>query len=81
MIDFSGKTVLVCGAANKKSVGFHVGKGLQEAGAEVVWTVHTEARRAELAGKLGGDVLVISWGRCRMGRFMLRFSCLDALGW
>ncbi len=58
MIDFSGKTVLVCGVANRRSVGFHVGKRLQDAGAEVVWTVHTEARRGELVDRLDGDVLV-----------------------
>ncbi|NOT29817.1 MAG: enoyl-ACP reductase, partial [Planctomycetes bacterium] len=44
-LGLADKTVLVCGAANKKSVAWHVGQRLQEAGAEVVWTVHTEARR------------------------------------
>lgn len=57
-LGLAGKTVLVCGAANKKSVAWHVGTGLQEAGAEVVWSVHTEARRTELAPKLEGRVLV-----------------------
>jgi enoyl-[acyl-carrier protein] reductase I len=52
------KTVLVCGAANKKSVAWHVGSRLQEAGADVVWTVHTEERRNELAPRLEGRVLV-----------------------
>lgn len=57
-LGLAGKTVLVCGAANKKSVAWHVGTRLQEAGAEVVWSVHGEARRAELAPKLKGRVLV-----------------------
>lgn len=58
MIDLSGRTVVVLGVANRKSVGWHVGHRAQEAGAEVVWVVHTEARRAELAPKLEGEVLV-----------------------
>jgi len=53
----AGKTVLVCGAANKKSVATHIGTRLTEAGAEVVWSVHTEERRAELAPRLPGRVL------------------------
>lgn len=57
-LGLAGKTVLVCGAANKKSVAWHVGTRLREAGAEVVWSVHTEARRAELAPRLDGRVLV-----------------------
>ena len=55
-LGLAGKRVLVCGVANKKSVAWHVGTRLQEAGAEVVWTVHTEARRAELAPKLRGAI-------------------------
>ncbi|MHC4264219.1 MAG: enoyl-ACP reductase FabI [Planctomycetota bacterium] len=63
MSDFlglEGRRFLVCGVANKKSVGFQVGKRLVEAGAEVAWTVHTEERRESLLGKLpgGGPVLV-----------------------
>ena len=58
MIDLSGKTVVVAGVANRKSVGFHVGQRILAAGGRVVWVVHTEARRDELAPKLEGDVLV-----------------------
>lgn len=57
-LGLAGKRVLVCGVANKKSVAWHVGTGLQQAGAEVLWTVHTEARGAELAPKLAGSVHV-----------------------
>jgi enoyl-[acyl-carrier protein] reductase I len=57
-LGLAGKTVLVCGAANKKSVAWHAGRHLREAGAEVVWSVHTEARRSELARQLEGRVLV-----------------------
>ncbi|MEX1023475.1 MAG: SDR family oxidoreductase [Planctomycetota bacterium] len=56
----SGRTVLVQGAANKKSVAFRVGKSLEAAGAHVIWAVHTEARRDELAERLGtAPVLVV----------------------
>lgn len=57
-LGLAGKTVLVCGAANKKSVAWHVGQRLLEVGVRVVWTVHTEERRAELAPRLEGPVLV-----------------------
>ncbi len=57
-LELAGKSVLVCGAANKKSVAWHVGQRLLEAGAEVIWSVHTEARRAELVPRLKGRVLV-----------------------
>ena len=61
MIDLAGRTYAVCGVANRKSVGWHVGHRLREAGARVLWVVHTAARRAELAAKLdpangGADV-------------------------
>jgi enoyl-[acyl-carrier protein] reductase I len=58
-LGLSGKTVLVCGVANKKSVAYHVGTRLQEAGAEVLWTVHSAARRAELAPRLAGPIFVL----------------------
>lgn len=44
-----GKTVLVAGVANKKSVAWHVARRLIDAGARVVYTVHTEKRRADVA--------------------------------
>ena len=55
MSDFlgiAGKTFVVFGVANKKSVGFHAGRVLTANGANVVYVVHTEARRASLAGRL-----------------------------
>ena len=51
-LGLEGKTVVVLGVANKRSVGFHVGKSLEAEGARVVWVVHTEARREELLRKL-----------------------------
>ena len=58
-LGLSGKTVLVCGLANRKSVAWHVGKRLEEAGARVIHSVHTEKRRADVKKLLpGGDVRV-----------------------
>ena len=57
-LQLAGKTVAVFGVANKRSVGFHVGRSLQDAGAEVVWIVRSEERRSELGKRLGGDVFV-----------------------
>lgn len=51
-LGLSGKRVLVAGVANKKSVGFHVGKALVEAGAEPIYLVRTDERRDDLVTKL-----------------------------
>ena len=58
-LELAGKTVVVCGVASRRSVGFHVGRRLQEVGAEVVWVVHTAARREELAPRLGGAAVLV----------------------
>jgi len=44
-LGLDGKKVLVFGVANRKSVAFHVGKVLSEAGAEVIHVVRSEERR------------------------------------
>lgn len=51
-LGLDGKKILVMGVANKKSVAFHVGKVLSEAGAEVLYSVRDEARREEIAKRL-----------------------------
>jgi enoyl-[acyl-carrier protein] reductase I len=53
-LQLSGKTILVMGIANRKSVAFHTAKVLQAAGANVLAAVHTEAR-IEPVKKLLGD--------------------------
>ncbi len=58
-LELAGRTVVVLGVANKRSVGFHVGRELKAVGANVVWVVHTEARRDELAGRLDGDPVYV----------------------
>jgi enoyl-[acyl-carrier protein] reductase I len=58
-LNLEGKTIVLFGIANKKSVAFHVGELLREEGARVVSVVRSEARRESLA-KLwpGGDIFV-----------------------
>lgn len=56
--ELEGKTFLVSGAATRRSVAFLVGRGLIAAGAQVVWTVHSEARRDQLSARLEGEVHV-----------------------
>src|SRR5215510_7874905 len=52
-----GKTILVLGVANKKSVAWHAARVLREAGADVIYSVRSEARR-ESVRKLCGDAPV-----------------------
>jgi enoyl-[acyl-carrier protein] reductase I len=57
MTDFlqlTGRTILVTGVANRKSVAWHVGRILTEAGARVLYAVRSEQRR-ESVGKLVGE--------------------------
>lgn len=60
MTDFlqlAGKSILVFGVANKKSVAWHIAKTLTEVGAQVVYVVRSDARR-ESVRKLVGDASV-----------------------
>src|SRR5438093_1063012 len=52
-LGLSGKTLLVFGVANKKSVAYHVGKTLEEVGAKVVYVVRNEERRHSVAKLMG----------------------------
>lgn len=53
-LQLEGKHVLICGLANRKSVAFHIGQLLREAGANVLYSVRTEERR-EAVRKIVGD--------------------------
>src|SRR5689334_6440566 len=44
-LQLAGKSILVFGVANKKSVAWHIAKTLTEAGARVVYVVRSEARK------------------------------------
>lgn len=52
-LGLAGKSILVFGVANKKSVAWHVGRVLTEAGAKVVYVVRSPERKASLAKLLG----------------------------
>ena len=59
-LQLSGKRFLVFGVANKKSVAYQTALVLEQAGAEVVYSVRSEQRREQLTSKLlaGRTVLV-----------------------
>jgi enoyl-[acyl-carrier protein] reductase I len=62
MSDFlqvSGKTFLVFGVANRKSVAWFIAKSLEEQGAKVLYSVRSEMRRQSLASLLGGKPVFI----------------------
>lgn len=44
-LQLADKTILICGLANRKSVAWHIGQVLSQAGARVLYSVHTEERR------------------------------------
>jgi len=62
MSDFlqvSGKTFLVFGVANRKSVAWFIAKSLEELGAKVLYSVRSEMRRQSLASLLSGKSVFI----------------------
>lgn len=62
MSDFlqvAGKTFLVFGVANRKSVAWFIAKTLEEQGARVLYSVRSEARRKSLDSLLAGKPVFI----------------------
>jgi len=53
-LQLTGKTFLVFGVANRKSVAWFVAKSLEEQGARVLFSVRSEARRKSLETLLAG---------------------------
>ena len=53
-LQFTGKSFLVFGVANLKSVAWLVAKTLEEQGAKVIYSVRSEARRKSLEAQLAG---------------------------
>ena len=51
-LGLANKTVVVFGAANKKSVATSAARVLEEEGAKVIYVVHTESRKASLSKML-----------------------------
>ncbi|MEY3607873.1 MAG: hypothetical protein RLZZ447_661 [Verrucomicrobiota bacterium] len=52
-LQLAGRTVLVTGLANRRSIAWHIARTLEEHGARVVYSVRSAARRQSLAGLLG----------------------------
>ena len=46
--NLENKNILVIGVANKKSVAFHIGKTLQQEGANVLYSVRTKERKKQI---------------------------------
>ena len=51
-LDLREKTILVTGVANRKSVAYHIAQVLEQAGANVVYSVRSEQRKESLASLL-----------------------------
>jgi enoyl-[acyl-carrier protein] reductase I len=58
-LGLAGKTLLVFGVANRKSVAYHVGQVLREAGATVVYVVRSIERREAVAKLLEGSEIYV----------------------
>ncbi len=58
-LQITGKTFLVQGVANRKSVAWHVAKSIEEQGGRVVYAVRSEARKKSLETLLAGKPVFI----------------------
>jgi enoyl-[acyl-carrier protein] reductase I len=58
-LQLSGKTVLVFGVANRKSVAWLIAKTLEEQGAKVIYSVRSETRRKSLEAQLAGKPVFV----------------------
>ena len=58
-LQLSGKTFLVFGVANKKSVAWFIAKSLEEQGARVLYSVRSEARKKTLEVQLAGKAVFL----------------------
>lgn len=58
-LHLTARRILVFGVANKKSVAYHVGRQLAEAGAEVVYVVRSEERKQQVAKLLSDAPLYV----------------------
>jgi enoyl-[acyl-carrier protein] reductase I len=58
-LGLSGKTLLVFGVANRKSVAFHVGQLLAKAGAQAVYVVRSVERRESVSKLLPGAEIYV----------------------
>ncbi|MDG2469390.1 MAG: SDR family oxidoreductase, partial [Pirellulaceae bacterium] len=51
-LNLKGKTIVVLGLANRKSVAWHVAQTLEEAGAKVIYVVRSQSRKDSLENLL-----------------------------
>ena len=58
-LQLSGKTILVSGLANRKSVACHIGEVLRDAGAEVIYVVRSPQRKESVAKLVGNSLVLI----------------------
>ena len=58
-MQLAGKTILVCGVANRRSVAYHTGQFLQQAGADVIYSVRSEERRESVRDLLGAAPVLV----------------------
>lgn len=58
-LGFSGKTYLVMGVANRKSVAWAVARLIEQSGGQVIYTVRSEARRDSTAKLLAGRRVIV----------------------
>jgi enoyl-[acyl-carrier protein] reductase I len=58
-LQLTGKTFLVLGVANRKSVAWSIAKALEGQGARVVYSVRSEARRKSLDPQLAGKPVFV----------------------
>lgn len=58
-LQLAGKNVLVMGVANKRSVAYHTARVLQEAGANVVYSVRSDERRQQVQKLLGEAPILV----------------------
>lgn len=52
-LQLAGKTIVIFGVANKKSVAWHIGKTLEENGTDCIYVVRSDARKKSLEKLLG----------------------------
>lgn len=57
-LQLSGKTYLVVGFANKKSIAWSVAQLLEEEGARVIYCVRNQKRKEELEGLIGSGIIL-----------------------
>ena len=58
-LQLAGKTVLVAGVANRKSVAWHIAKMLTEADCRVIYSVRSDARREQVQKLAGPEASVL----------------------